>query len=433
MAKSFDESPASFRNLNDLFPILNEKVGLSSDQFRVVVENIIWNYNHLSQANIIVGETYVEYTPPGTGFSVDIKHRKTVDEHECVTEDIWDFYFKVSVARITTSINAVIAQETNEIKADVISTPLDDGTGYNFDFNFTIPRGLQGIQGKSFRNRGNYNETAEYEYNINYIDFVHYEGNVYCPNVEKTTPGAIPGESAEWTLMMRRGYGISNIEQTKVNGLVHTYTITLESGYQYTFDVTDGATQDISSKADKVANAVNGNFAGLDAEGNLNDSGKKPSDFIEKKANVIAGNFAIFDEGGDIVSSTLKPSDFQTQLNNLINQKLENNSVLFTIATDKWQDLADKSPYQYSATIDCSRSITTTGEPIYELINDNAVNFATYGFALNNVDFGSGDVIYVTPKFTFYAIEKPTESVNLRVLITATSVELITQEGGVIL
>lgn len=37
--------------------------------------------------------------------------------------------------------------------------------------------------------------------------------------------------------------------------------------------------QDISGKADKVSGAVTGNFAGLDANGNLTDSGKKADDF----------------------------------------------------------------------------------------------------------------------------------------------------------
>ena len=37
--------------------------------------------------------------------------------------------------------------------------------------------------------------------------------------------------------------------------------------------------QDISGKADKVDSATNGNFAGLDANGNLTDSGKKAADF----------------------------------------------------------------------------------------------------------------------------------------------------------
>lgn len=37
---------------------------------------------------------------------------------------------------------------------------------------------------------------------------------------------------------------------------------------------------DISGKADKVAGATEGNLAALDANGNLADSGKKPSDFV---------------------------------------------------------------------------------------------------------------------------------------------------------
>lgn len=37
---------------------------------------------------------------------------------------------------------------------------------------------------------------------------------------------------------------------------------------------------DISGKADKVNGATEGNFAGLDANGNLTDSGKKASDFV---------------------------------------------------------------------------------------------------------------------------------------------------------
>ena len=38
---------------------------------------------------------------------------------------------------------------------------------------------------------------------------------------------------------------------------------------------------DVSNKADKVTGATNGNFAGLDANGNLADSGKKAADFAE--------------------------------------------------------------------------------------------------------------------------------------------------------
>jgi hypothetical protein len=46
----------------------------------------------------------------------------------------------------------------------------------------------------------------------------------------------------------------------------------------------------VEGKADKVAGAGNGNFAGLDAEGNLTDSGKKAADFVQTAgAQTVAG------------------------------------------------------------------------------------------------------------------------------------------------
>lgn len=45
-------------------------------------------------------------------------------------------------------------------------------------------------------------------------------------------------------------------------------------------DVTSSLFGDLNEKADKVSGATTGNFASLDANGNLTDSGKKPSDFV---------------------------------------------------------------------------------------------------------------------------------------------------------
>ena len=56
----------------------------------------------------------------------------------------------------------------------------------------------------------------------------------------------------------------------------------LSSSVQASLDLADSALQshqDISGKADKVASATNGNFAGLDSNGNLTDSGYKAADF----------------------------------------------------------------------------------------------------------------------------------------------------------
>ena len=146
----------------------------------------------------------------------------------------------------------------------------------------------------------------------------------------------------------------------------------------------------------------------------------------QARTNIGAGTSNLIIKVNEIAVDELNfDSDPQTQINNLKNVKLENAFITFSIDTSNWQELSGVDPYKYKATIDCDYQITTTGETIYELINDNVVNFASYGFALNEVSFGEVGVVYGKPKFTFYAIEKPTESVNLRVLITANSVELI--------
>lgn len=51
------------------------------------------------------------------------------------------------------------------------------------------------------------------------------------------------------------------------------------------------AAVDYSGKADKVASATSGNFAGLNAEGNLTDSGKKASDFDEAGAAAAVSGY----------------------------------------------------------------------------------------------------------------------------------------------
>ena len=51
-------------------------------------------------------------------------------------------------------------------------------------------------------------------------------------------------------------------------------------------EVISAIKSDVSGKADKVSSATNGNFAGLDSNGNLTDSGKKPSDFLTEHQDI---------------------------------------------------------------------------------------------------------------------------------------------------
>lgn len=74
---------------------------------------------------------------------------------------------------------------------------------------------------------------------------------------------------------------ISTAIAAVVDGAPETFDTLKEISDWITADTTGAAAilADVANKADKVSGAVNGNFAGLDANGNLTDSGYKAADF----------------------------------------------------------------------------------------------------------------------------------------------------------
>lgn len=85
----------------------------------------------------------------------------------------------------------------------------------------------------------------------------------------------------------------------------------------------DGTGAPDFNKADKVQNATNGNLAALNENGNLEDSGKKPSDFaeaehtheeyVEKPENVSPGHIAFFGADGKLVDQGKHANSFASQ------------------------------------------------------------------------------------------------------------------------
>jgi len=76
----------------------------------------------------------------------------------------------------------------------------------------------------------------------------------------------------------------------------------------------------------------------------------------------------------------------------------------YTIATSDWTALSDATPYTYQATVTATRLIEAN--TWCELINNQAVLFADYGFAIGSVN---------GQNITIYAIGLPTSSVVLEV------------------
>ena len=100
-----------------------------------------------------------------------------------------------------------------------------------------------------------------------------------------------------------------------------------------------GTPPDPTGKADKVESATAGNFAGLDATGNLTDSGSKASDFLtqhqdisgkaDKVSSPTNGDFAGLDSNGNLTDSGKSSSSFVAS-----NQGSQNAGKALGIAND---------------------------------------------------------------------------------------------------
>lgn len=110
---------------------------------------------------------------------------------------------------------------------------------------------------------------------------------------------------------------------------------------------------DVSGKADKVANAVNGNFAGLDANGNLTDSGHKHSDYLTEHQD-ISGKLNVSEKGAangvaELDANGLVPS---SQLPSYVDDVLEYASISLFPATGEsgkiYVDTSTNITYRWS-------------------------------------------------------------------------------------
>lgn len=83
-------------------------------------------------------------------------------------------------------------------------------------------------------------------------------------------------------------------------------------------------------------------------------------------------------------------------------------SETITILNTDWNELSCSSPYSYQALATLSTTIPVNGA--VELVNDQAVLFATHGFAIGAVNTTNNTI-------TIYSIGKPTSSVSLNIKV----------------
>ena len=167
-----------------------------------------------------------------------------------------------------------------------------------------------------------------------------------------------------------------------------------------------------AGKADKVNSATAGNFAGLDSSGNLTDSGKKPGDFAaashthtgkaDKVSSPTAGNFAGLDSSGNLTDSGKKPGDFANASHAHAGYAEVKIFSAVSVAASAWVNDSTYAAYPYAASIACS-GVTASHVPevVFGAVEAASGNFAPVALS------GSGTV-------KIYAATKPTAAITVQ-------------------
>ena len=165
-------------------------------------------------------------------------------------------------------------------------------------------------------------------------------------------------------------------------------------------------------KAEKVASPTAGNFAGLDANGNPTDSGKKPGDFADashthtgkadKVKSATAGHFAGLDSSGNLTDSGKKPGDFANASHAHAGYAEVKIFSAVSVAASAWVSDSTYAAYPYAASIACS-GVTASHVPevVFGATEAASGNFAPVALS------GSGTV-------KIYAATKPTAAITVQ-------------------
>lgn len=167
-----------------------------------------------------------------------------------------------------------------------------------------------------------------------------------------------------------------------------------------------------TGKADKVSSPTAGNFAGLDSSGNLTDSGKKPGDFAaashthtdkaDKVKSATAGHFAGLDANGNLTDSGKKASDFANASHAHAGYAEVKIFSGVSVAASTWVSDSTYAAYPYAASIACS-GVTASYVPevVFGATEAASGNFAPVALS------GSGTV-------KIYAATKPTAAITVQ-------------------
>lgn len=105
----FNNNPSEFVDFNNLFPVLNERVGLTYEQWRKAIENINFVKNNLGVSDIEVGNVNHSIVDDDTLVGVDITTREGIVEKNGVQRTViyLDFDLRFPAGKVK-SVNGKI-------------------------------------------------------------------------------------------------------------------------------------------------------------------------------------------------------------------------------------------------------------------------------------------------------------------------------------
>lgn len=187
------------------------------------------------------------------------------------------------------------------------------------------------------------------------------------------------------------------------------------SGIKSAIDAVVGSIPNVTGKADKVSNATSGNFATLDANGNLTDSGSKASDFLTQHQTIPVTDVQI--NGVSIVSSGI--ADVPVASSNDFGAVKTNTSYGTGVT-------ASGMLYLYKALESNIKAGTTEYRPI---VPYNQHQAAFYGLAKAAGDTTQASSSNATGTYTETAQSKIHEMLDAPVMVSGTDPVIIGKAG----
>ena len=240
-------------------------------------------------------------------------------------------------------------------------------------------------------------------------------------------PSIIVGESNEYSSGdILDANATAELVIRKIDGVVDGATETLntlkELGDAIPTNVSQlnndaGYITDISDKTDKVNSATSGNFAGLDSNGNLTDSGKSASDF----ATATQGSKVDTIDG---MIPTQASSENQLADKDFVNSSVSTNTADFKGTYTMVTDLSDSVSNLNAAIATAGYSTPNNNDYCFIITTDNAGNTVynrykytvvnnvgtwSFEYALNNSSFTSEQWASISSGITSNLVTKLTD------------------------